>query len=155
MSGMNGVFAKRRARLLAMKAIRELGLPLSANVRLLMGTDEESGSGDIAYYYSKHPFAPYAFTPDADFPVIHIEKGHYHPSFGKRWAAETALPRVTGLKGGFRTNVVPPEAECVVSGGGGGRSGGRCHPHPLHRHRRGRVRAHPLRRSERPRRLPR
>ena len=102
--------------LMAMKAIRELGLPLSANVRLLMGTDEESGSGDIAYYYSKHPFAPYAFTPDADFPVIHIEKGHYHPSFGKRWAAETALPRVTGLKGGFRTNVVPPEAECVVSG---------------------------------------
>ena len=99
-----------------MKAIKDMGLPLSANVRLLMGTDEESGSGDIAYYYSKHPFAPYTFTPDADFPVIHIEKGHYHPDFGRSWTAESALPRVTGMNGGFRTNVVPPEAECVVAG---------------------------------------
>ncbi len=102
--------------LMAMKAIKDMGLPLSANVRLLMGTDEESGSGDIAYYYSKHPFAPYTFTPDADFPVIHIEKGHYHPDFGRSWTAENALPRVTGMNGGFRTNVVPPEAECVVAG---------------------------------------
>ena len=102
--------------LMAMKAIKDMGLPLSANVRLIMGTDEESGSSDIAYYYSKHPYAPYTFTPDADFPVIHIEKGHYHPSFGRSWEPETALPRVVRLDGGFRTNVVPPEASCVVAG---------------------------------------
>ncbi len=102
--------------LLAMKAVRELGLPLSANARLIMGTDEESGSSDIAYYYSKHPYAPMSFTPDADFPVVNVEKGHYHPSFGASWAAETALPRVTGMTGGFRTNVVPPEAACSIAG---------------------------------------
>ena len=102
--------------LLAMKAIQDLGLPVSANAKLIMGTDEESGSSDIAYYYSKHPYAPYAFTPDADFPVINIEKGHYHPDFGRSWEAESALPRVCSLTGGFRNNVVPPEAQCVVAG---------------------------------------
>ena len=52
--------------LLAMKAVRDLGLPLSANARLILGTDEESGSSDIAYYYAREPYAPYAFTPDAE-----------------------------------------------------------------------------------------
>ena len=102
--------------LLAMKAVRDLGLPLTANARMILGTDEESGSSDIAYYYSKEPYAPYAFTPDADFPVINIEKGHYHPDFGAQWAASDALPRVAAMTGGFRQNVVPPEAEAMVLG---------------------------------------
>lgn len=102
--------------LLAMKAVRDLGLPVSANARLILGTDEESGSEDIAYYYAREPYAPYAFTPDADFPVINIEKGHYHPDFGSAWDQSAALPRVAALTGGFRQNVVPPEAECMVLG---------------------------------------
>ena len=102
--------------LLAMKAVRDLGLPLTANARMILGTDEESGSEDIAYYYSKEPYAPYAFTPDADFPLINIEKGHYHPDFGAEWAQSAALPRVAAMTGGFRTNVVPPEAEAMVLG---------------------------------------
>ncbi len=104
------------ATLLAMKAVRDLGVELKYNVRLIMGTDEESGSSDVAYYYSKNPYAPYAFTPDASFPVINIEKGRYTPLFTKTWAAETATPRVKEFHGGFRINVLPPDAECVVAG---------------------------------------
>ena len=104
------------AALVAMKCVRDLGLPLSKNVRLILGTDEESGSEDIAYYYAREPYAPQAFTPDADFPVINIEKGHYHPDFGASWTAETATPRVSALNGGFRHNVVPPEAKALVAG---------------------------------------
>ena len=104
------------AALFAMKAVKDLNLPLSKNVRLIMGTDEESGSEDIAYYYAREPFAPMAFTPDADFPVINIEKGHYHPDFGANWESETVLPRVTAMTGGFRVNVVPPEAQAELTG---------------------------------------
>lgn len=103
------------AALMAMAAVKALG-GTAKNVKLVMGTDEESGSEDIAYYYAREPFAPYSFTPDADFPVIHIEKGHYHPDFGAAWADETVTPRVTALQGGFRHNVVPPEAECTLLG---------------------------------------
>ncbi len=102
--------------LLAMKAVGELGLPLSANVRMILGTDEESGSNDIAHYYSKEPYAPMAFTPDANFPVINIEKGHFHPTFGADWATEAAPVRVRHFTGGFRRNVVPPEATATIVG---------------------------------------
>ena len=100
--------------LLAMKAVKELGVPLRRNARLLMGTDEESGSSDIAYYYAREPYAPYAFSPDAEFPLINTEKGSYKPVFTKSWPAETATPRVTEFRGGFRINVLPPSPACSI-----------------------------------------
>jgi len=102
--------------LLAMKAVRDLALPVTKNARLILGTDEESGSGDIAYYYAREPYAPMTFTPDADFPCIHIEKGHYHPDFGAQWEKPEAGRRVSSLTGGFRHNVVPPESEASLLG---------------------------------------
>ncbi len=104
------------AALMAMRAVKELGIPLKHNARLIMGADEESGSSDIAYYYQRHPYAPYVFSPDADFPLIHVEKGLYRPAFEKRWPPGAALPRVSALSGGVRVNVVPHQAEAVVEG---------------------------------------
>jgi succinyl-diaminopimelate desuccinylase len=104
------------AAMFAMKAIKDMGIPLKHNVRLILGTDEESGSEDIKYYYEREPYAPYTFTPDSDFPLINIEKGSYKPAFSSSWEESTALPRVTSLTGGFRINVVPPEAEASLDG---------------------------------------
>jgi len=104
------------AALYAMKALKDLGVPLSKSVRLIMGTDEESGSADIAYYYAREPYAPQSFTPDADFPLINVEKGQYYPDFGRSWAPESATPRVCSLQGGLRQNVVPPQAQAHLAG---------------------------------------
>lgn len=104
------------AALFAMKAVRDLGVELKHNARLILGTDEESGSEDIAYYFSKEPYAPYTFSPDGEFPVINIEKGSYKPVFTRVWAESAALPRLRELHGGFRINVLPPEADAVVEG---------------------------------------
>lgn len=101
--------------LYAMKCIKELGEDRK-NVRLILGTDEESGSGDVKYYYERNKPAPNTFTPDAGFPVINVEKGLYRPKFSKKWEAETALPRVLSVNGGFRLNVVPADASAVVAG---------------------------------------
>lgn len=104
------------AALFAMRAVQALGVPLKRNVRLILGTDEESGSADIAYYFAREPHAPFTFSPDGEFPVINIEKGSYKPVFTKTWAESTALPRLRALHGGFRINVLPPEADAVVEG---------------------------------------
>ncbi len=104
------------AALMAMQCVKELGVPLSKNVRAIMGVDEESGSEDIAYYYAREPHAPHAFSPDADFPVINIEKGFYRPTFTMDWEPESEGPRVVSFHGGVRFNVVPNEAVCVVEG---------------------------------------
>ncbi len=104
------------AALLAMKAVKDLGVPLKKNVRMILGTDEETGFRDINWYYARHPYAPYTISPDADFPIINIEKGHYQPTFTAAWARETALPRVTSLTGGPRLNMVPPKAQATLRG---------------------------------------
>lgn len=104
------------AALLAMKVVKDLGVPLTHNVRLIAGTDEETGFRDIKWYFARHPYAPHTISPDADFPIINIEKGHYQPTFRASWPAETALPRVTSFTGGTRLNMVPPSAQALVLG---------------------------------------
>lgn len=102
--------------MMALECVKALKIPLRRNVKLILGTDEETGSRDIAYFYSKTPYAPYTLSPDAEFPVINIEKGNYKPTITRQWAPETALPRVTAFHGGVRINVAPRNAEAVVKG---------------------------------------
>lgn len=104
------------AALMAMKAVKDLNVPLRHNVRIIFGTDEESGMGDLPHYYAVEPYAPYTFSPDADFPLINIEKGFYKPTFTKQWEADAALPRLVSFRGGERLNVVPGQAEAVIEG---------------------------------------
>jgi succinyl-diaminopimelate desuccinylase len=104
------------AALFALKAIKDLNIPLKYNARLILGTDEESGSGDIKYYFERQPAPQYTFSPDGAFPVTNVEKGGFKPTFTKHWKTSTALPRVTAAKGGYRVNVVPPQADAWVEG---------------------------------------
>ena len=104
------------AALYALRCVKELGLPMKHGVRLILGTDEECGSSDVAYYYQHNAPAPHTFTPDSEFPVGNAEKGMYRLRFRKSWAAETALPRVTELHGGVQINAIPTEACAVIAG---------------------------------------
>ena len=104
------------ASLLAMKAVKDLGIPLSKNCRCIMGTNEESGSGDIAWYFARHPFAPATFSPDSGFPVVNTEKGGFKPVFSKSWPVQEQLPRLRWLHGGFRINVLPGDASAAIEG---------------------------------------
>ncbi|MDD3193571.1 MAG: Sapep family Mn(2+)-dependent dipeptidase [Oscillospiraceae bacterium] len=104
------------AGLWAAKAVKDLNIPLSKNCRVILGTDEESGSSDIAHYYKVEKEAPATFSPDADFPVINVEKGNYSSEFTAEWAEDAKLPRIVSAKGGFRRNVIPDKAEAVLEG---------------------------------------
>lgn len=104
------------ASLLALKAVKDLGVPLKRNCKVIMGTNEESGSGDIAWYFARHPYAPATFSPDAGFPVINTEKGGFRPTFAREWPVQEELPRVKWLHGGIRINILPGDASACVEG---------------------------------------
>ena len=63
------------AALYAMKALKDSGVKLSRKIRIIFGTNEETGWGGINYYFKHEKPPTMAFTPDANFPVIYGEKG--------------------------------------------------------------------------------
>lgn len=94
----------------AMYALKELGVNLSGGVELILGTDEECGSSDMAYYMKKKKMPPQLFTPDACYPLINIEKGHINAVFSSECPSEI----LTELHGGRTINAVPASASAVV-----------------------------------------
>ena len=105
------------AAMYAMACVKAIaGGELKKNVRLILGTDEESGSRDIKYYYEREKSAPYTFSPDASFPVFNTEKGGFVGSFRREWKACDRLPRVSAFDGGYRINVLPADASALVMG---------------------------------------
>ena len=104
------------AALYALRAIKELGIPVKKNVRLILGTDEECGSSDIAHYYAVEKEAPMTFSPDADFPVTNTEKGRLAGHFTAEFKASDALPKLVNIEAGIKANVVPGKARAVVQG---------------------------------------
>ncbi|MCI7768056.1 MAG: Sapep family Mn(2+)-dependent dipeptidase [Oscillospiraceae bacterium] len=98
----------------AMRMIRDSGIKLRKNFRLILGSNEENGSGDMEYYTKKEKFPPMLFTPDGSFPVINIEKGMIR--LGIKGDYSSGEIRLISLKGGSVANAVPERAEAVVSG---------------------------------------
>ncbi|MDR3542654.1 MAG: dipeptidase PepV [Desulfosporosinus sp.] len=98
----------------AMKAIKDANIPLSMRVRLILGTDEESGWADMDYYLKKEEIPQIGFAPDAEFPVIHAEKGILHLELSKSQA--TSFPHLVQVQGGDRANVVPDVCEVILKG---------------------------------------
>lgn len=103
------------AALYAMAAAREI-CPDMGGVRLVLGCAEETGSECMDYYMKKEPLPSMVFSPDAEFPVINIEKGGYGPKFSMSWKKETAAARVISFVGGKTPNIVPGKASAVVAG---------------------------------------
>ena len=98
----------------AMRMIRDSGIKLRKNFRLILGSNEENGSADMEYYTKKEKFPPMLFTPDGSFPVINIEKGMIR--LGITGSYTSGNKSLLSLKGGSVANAVPERAEAVVSG---------------------------------------
>lgn len=103
------------AAVLAMKALKEAGVPFKRRIRLILGCDEESGWEDMAYYAAHADMPDLGFSPDASFPVINTEKGMVH--FHLRAKAATTGLQVKRWVTGERMNVIPGAAEVLLEGG--------------------------------------
>lgn len=101
--------------LYAMKAIKESGFPIKSKIRLILGTNEESGWGGIKYYLQKEKAPNLAFTPDADFPVIHGEKGIGNIAFNMKIDKKSDEGIIIkSINGGNRPNMVPDFCDAVI-----------------------------------------
>ncbi|MBR4359081.1 MAG: Sapep family Mn(2+)-dependent dipeptidase [Clostridia bacterium] len=104
------------AALYAMRAVKEAGIPLRRKVRLILGCDEECGSSDLAHYKKVTEMPRSGFSPDADYPVINIEKGGAHVRFQGELSKEGL--QVLSMQVGERPNVIPGFASALVEGDG-------------------------------------
>ena len=102
------------AALYALAALRDSGLPLKRRIRILFGTNEETGSNDMKYYKSHGgEFPVMGFTPDGEYPVINGEKGIINVDF-KADYTQNGPVILTGISGGDAPNVVPASAEAEL-----------------------------------------
>lgn len=102
--------------LYAMRAVKELGLPVGKRCRLIIGSAEETGMEDVTYYYCKEAAAPMTVSPDAFYPVINVEKGRVAVAFDAEFAAPEGSKKLVSLDGGIAINQVPASAEAVITG---------------------------------------
>lgn len=99
--------------LLAMKALKESGLKRTQTIRLLVGSDEESGSSDITAYLKTHQAPDYSLVLDSAFPVVVGEK-----AWNALWVQTAPDERpgrmkpftVESLNAGLSPSIVPDEA---------------------------------------------
>ena len=106
----------------ALKAVQEAKIPLRRRVRLIFGTNEESGWRGIKYYCRHEEMPTMAFVPDAQYPVINVEKGIAQLRLiceddgVKLVAGNPARLGVLELQGGHRANMIPGICTCRLKG---------------------------------------
>ncbi|WP_099221336.1 dipeptidase PepV [Listeria costaricensis] len=100
----------------ALKIIKELGLPISRRIRIIVGSDEESGMSCVERYFETEEQPTVAFVPDAEFPIIHAEKGisELDVSFKGGEKDGAADFRLISFESGERYNMVPDHARVVL-----------------------------------------
>jgi succinyl-diaminopimelate desuccinylase len=61
--------------LYGMKLLKDLGHQPQKSIRIIFGTDEESGMSDIPHYLATEKPPIFGFTPDCKYPVVYGERG--------------------------------------------------------------------------------
>ena len=103
------------AALYGLKAIKEASIKLPQRVRILFGTNEESGSRDIKYYLEQGGEIPIVgFTPDGDYPVVNSEKGIILFDAIKTFRKKDSPIDIKYIKGGTAANMVPAYCEAKL-----------------------------------------
>lgn len=101
--------------LYGLKAIKDLCLPMKRKVRIIFGTNEETGCNDMPVYNSRELPPVFGFTPDGHYPIVSSEKGITVFDLTKKVAAkDNSGIIVKYIKGGEYANMVPSYAEALL-----------------------------------------
>lgn len=106
------------AALYALNAIRKYNQKLNRRIRILFGTNEETGSHDMAYFFSHGGEEPVmGFTPDGAYPLVYGEKGIVISTMRKNYVQGDSFPKLKKIQGGTAFNVVPAKAFAEIECG--------------------------------------
>ncbi len=92
------------------KFFKELEMELNYSLRVLFGTNEETGMQDVEYYLANNEEPVFCFSPDSNFPVCNAEKGVYQGDF----TSAKLDGNIIDIYGGIASNVVPDSAHCTI-----------------------------------------
>ncbi len=59
----------------ALKIIKDLNIKLKNQIRIILGTDEETGWRGVSHYFLNNKMPDEGFAPDCSFPLVYGEKG--------------------------------------------------------------------------------
>lgn len=94
------------ANLYALYLLKEMDFPFTKTIRIIFGTDEESGSADIPLYLEKEVPPMYGYTPDCKYPAVYGERGVLGLSI-KTAISDNSQKVLTGFTGNFDRSAVP------------------------------------------------
>jgi succinyl-diaminopimelate desuccinylase len=102
--------------LFAIKALIESGEPINRKLKVLFGTNEESGMEDLKYYAKNVKTPDLSLVPDASFPVVKGEKGIMTFKFQTIFKEKMLTDDIKVVSGtaGNAVNSVPDYAELVL-----------------------------------------
>lgn len=96
----------------AMKILKDLNVPLSKRIKLVLGTDEETQWRCVKHYFTQFPEQPVAgFIPDSEFPLTYGEKGILKVTV----RGNVKKTQLVSFNAGLRDNMVPDNAVAVVT----------------------------------------
>ncbi|MBR6473716.1 MAG: dipeptidase PepV [Firmicutes bacterium] len=103
----------------AVKALKEAGFEPDKTIRVMLGLDEETNWYGMEYYMEREKGPVAGFSPDAEFPVIHGEKGMISFDLTKKVDPSEIVEglKLVSLKGGTVSNAVPDSAIAMLSFG--------------------------------------
>lgn len=100
--------------LFALYLIKTQQIPLKQRLRIIFGTDEESGSRDIPHYLTKQPAPIAGFTPDCKFPAVYGERGLVDLTINYP-ITDTSIQAITAIDGPFDRSYIPDQASITIN----------------------------------------
>lgn len=101
----------------ALKLVKDSGLPLTKKVRMIIGTDEESGWLCMKHFAEHDHFPQIGFSPDSSFPMTHAEKGQINPTLTippEEPTQQKGVWQLASFLSGDQGNSVPEKAVALI-----------------------------------------
>ena len=104
------------AALLAMRTVRESGLPLDRDIRLMIETSEETSGLGMEYYLENESIPEYNIVLDSDYPAVVAEKGYgtISATFPTRRRDDSSEPAILDPAGASASNQIPERATATI-----------------------------------------